>query len=32
VFGNPLRFYTEANPNFFDGTEIGRRLGRVSVA
>ncbi|MFC4273979.1 amidohydrolase family protein [Achromobacter aloeverae] len=26
VFGNPYRFYTEANPNFFAGTEVERKL------
>ena len=26
VFSNPLRFYTEANPRFFEGTEVGRKL------
>ncbi len=31
VFDNPYRFYTEANPRFFDGTEVGRKLA-VSAA
>ncbi|OUM03961.1 amidohydrolase family protein [Variovorax sp. JS1663] len=26
VFDNPHRFYTEANPRFFEGTEVGRKL------
>jgi len=26
VFGNPYRFYTEANPNFFAGTSIEKKL------
>ena len=26
VFGNPYRLYTEANPDFFRGTEIERKL------
>ncbi len=26
VFENPHRFYTEANPRFFEGTEVGRKL------
>lgn len=26
VFGNPYRFYTEANPNFFAGTNIEKKL------
>lgn len=26
VFGNPYRFYTEANPNFFAGTTIEKKL------
>ncbi len=28
VFDNPHRFYTEANPRFFEGTEVGRKLGQ----
>ncbi len=32
TFGNPLRFYTEANPHFFDGTAVGRQLGLASAA
>ncbi|PZQ00192.1 MAG: amidohydrolase [Variovorax paradoxus] len=31
TFGNPLRFYTEANPHFFDGTAVGRQLGLASA-
>jgi hypothetical protein len=26
VFGNPYRFYTEANPNFFKGTQVESKL------
>ena len=26
VFGNPYRFYTQANPDFFRGTAIERKL------
>jgi predicted TIM-barrel fold metal-dependent hydrolase len=26
TFGNPLRFYTEADPHFFDGTQVGEKL------
>ncbi|SFN21355.1 amidohydrolase family protein [Variovorax sp. OV329] len=26
VFENPLRFYTEANANFFEGTQVGEKL------
>lgn len=26
VFGNPYRFYTEANPDFFAGTNVERKL------
>lgn len=31
TFGNPLRYYTEANPHFFDGTAVGRQLGLASA-
>ncbi|HVZ31975.1 MAG TPA: hypothetical protein VG963_06100 [Polyangiaceae bacterium] len=30
VFGNPYKFYTEANPNFFKGTAIERKLASRS--
>jgi predicted TIM-barrel fold metal-dependent hydrolase len=26
VFGNPHKFYTDNNPNFFDGTRVGNKL------
>ncbi|QII86546.1 amidohydrolase family protein [Bordetella hinzii] len=32
VFGNPYRFYTEANPAFFAGTEVERKLNRAPQA
>ena len=32
VFGNPLRFYTEANPRFFEGTEVGRKLASAPTS
>lgn len=33
VFGNPYRFYTEANPTFFRGTDIERKLaGKTAKA
>ncbi|MOA56390.1 hypothetical protein D3C78_1803600 [compost metagenome] len=28
VFDNPYRFYTEANPAFFAGTDIAHKLGK----
>ncbi len=28
VFGNPYKFYTEANPNFFKGTAVEAKLAR----
>ncbi len=31
VFDNPHRFYTEANPRFFDGTAVGRQLERAAA-
>ncbi|MDP9898738.1 amidohydrolase family protein [Variovorax ginsengisoli] len=31
VFDNPHRFYTEANPRFFEGTEVGRKLGQAAA-
>lgn len=30
VFDNPHRFYTEANPRFFEGTEVGRKLAAAA--
>src|SRR5690606_16344358 len=30
VFGNPHRFYTEANPDFFKGTVIEQKLAAVA--
>ena len=32
VFGNPYRLYTEANPDFFRGTEIERKLAARPAA
>ncbi|WP_238891872.1 amidohydrolase family protein [Achromobacter insuavis] len=32
VFGNPYRFYTEANPAFFQGTAIERKLATAAPA
>ena len=32
VFENPVRFYTEANPRFFEGTEVGRKLADAQKA
>ena len=32
VFGNPYRFYTEANPAFFQGTAIERKLAAPARA
>ncbi|MPM57554.1 hypothetical protein SDC9_104376 [bioreactor metagenome] len=32
VFENPYRFYTEANPAFFEGTDIATKLNAASVA
>lgn len=32
VFGNPYRFYTEANPNFFAGTAIEKKLSLLKKA
>jgi hypothetical protein len=26
VFGNPYKFYTEANESFFEGTAVGEAL------
>ncbi|WP_077000336.1 amidohydrolase family protein [Variovorax sp. KK3] len=31
VFDNPHRFYTEANPRFFEGTEVGRKLAAAKA-
>ncbi|MBT2304070.1 amidohydrolase family protein [Variovorax paradoxus] len=31
VFDNPHRFYTEANPRFFEGTEVGRKLAAAAT-
>ena len=31
VFDNPHRFYTEANPRFFEGTEVGRKLAAAAA-
>ncbi|VTU38956.1 putative metal-dependent hydrolase of the TIM-barrel fold protein [Variovorax sp. PBS-H4] len=31
VFDNPHRFYTEANPRFFEGTEVGRKLSAAKA-
>ena len=28
VFGNPYKFYTEANPSFFEGTAVEAKLGQ----
>ena len=28
VFGNPYKFYTEANPDFFQGTVIESKVAR----
>jgi predicted TIM-barrel fold metal-dependent hydrolase len=32
VFDNPFKFYTEANPRFFEGTAVADRLPRASGA
>jgi hypothetical protein len=32
VFDNPYRFYTEANPRFFEGTAVADKLPRASGA
>ena len=31
VFGNPHKFYTEANPNFFKGTAVEAHLARTAA-
>jgi hypothetical protein len=32
VFGNPYKFYTEANPRFFEGTQVEAKLGHAAGA
>jgi hypothetical protein len=29
VFGNPYKFYSEANPSFFAGTQVEAKLKKV---
>lgn len=29
VFANPYKFYTEANPDFFKGTAIESKVGKI---
>ena len=32
VFGNPYKFYTEANPRFFEGTQVEAKLREAAGA
>ena len=32
VFDNPYRFYTEANPRFFEGTQVAAKLKAAAPA